>query len=355
MVNHLEQVKEFDESKAGVKGLCDSSLTSLPTMFIQPPEILSTLRPPSSPKPITIPLINLAGRRSTAVQKLTDAARTYGFFQIINHGIPVSVIDQTINSVKAFHEQPNEAKAQLYGRQVGNPVQYSTNIDLYRSSAATWHDYVQVKMSPEEERARPEEVPEVCRRELGEWDGWVTGVCEKVMEMLCEGLGLEQGKFKELTFYEERVLVGVYYPPCPQPELTFGLKPHSDPCVLTILIENGVPGLQVKFEDEWVDVKPVHGALTVNVGDFLQIVSNDEYKSVKHRVLANSSEEARISAVMFFNANKWNDSGYLGPLPELLSPEKPARYRDFTKQEFMTSFYGKALDGETLPDKTRIL
>ncbi|KAK9985851.1 hypothetical protein SO802_030802 [Lithocarpus litseifolius] len=91
------------------------------------------------------------------------------------------------------------------------------------------------------------------------------------MELLCEGLGLEAGKFKELTFLDARVLVGHCYPYCPQPDLTVGITSHTDPGVITVLLQNHVPGLQVKHGDEWVNVKPVPGGLIINAGDFLQV------------------------------------------------------------------------------------
>ena len=83
-------------------------------------------------------------------------------------------------------------------------------------------------------------------------------------------------------------------------------------------------------------------------------MSNGEYKSVQHRVLANSCKEPRISIVMFFNLAKWKDSNSYGPLPELLSPEKPAIYRNFTKQEYDDNFYSKGLDSKSFIDKIRI-
>ena len=87
---------------------------------------------------------------------------------------------------------------------------------------------------------------------------------------------------------------------------------------------------------------------------FFKIISNGEYKSVQHRVLANSYKEAQISIVIFFNLSKWKGDGYHGPLPELLSPEKPAIYRNFTMQEFIENFYGKGIDTKSLIEKIKI-
>ncbi|TQE09696.1 hypothetical protein C1H46_004653 [Malus baccata] len=161
------------------------------------------------------------------------------------------------------------------------------------------------------------------------------------MELASEGLGLNPKRLKEMTCLEGRVMAGHYYPYCPQPDLTVGLTSHSDPGVLAVVLQDRMGGMQVKYGDGWVDVKPVPGALVINVGDFLQIVSNGEYRSVDHRVLANSSREPRVSIAMFFNVSRKDDS--YGPLPELVSPEKPALYRQFTLSEFMQRFFNKRM------------
>ncbi|XWS59431.1 hypothetical protein CRYUN_Cryun08bG0121200 [Craigia yunnanensis] len=208
-------------------------------------------------------------------------------------------------------------------------------------------------MSPKERSAKVEDIPEILRKESLAWDCCANKVAEDVMELLCEGIGLESSKFKDLTLSGERLFVGVYYPYCPQPDLTLGLTPHTDPGTITVLLQNQVSGLQVKHGEEWVDVKPLSGALIINIADLLQIISNGQYNSVQHRVRANSCEEPRISVVEFLNFSKWEESGY-GPLAELVSAEKPPRYRQFTKAEFLNNFYSKGLDSKSLIDKLKL-
>lgn len=87
---------------------------------------------------------------------------------------------------------------------------YASNNDLYRSEAASWHDYIQAWMKPGPPKA--EEMPEICGREMLAWDVHVKGVGDMVLELLSEGLGLERGRFKELTFSEARVMAGSYSP-----------------------------------------------------------------------------------------------------------------------------------------------
>lgn len=70
--------------------------------------------------------------------------------------------------------------------------------------------------------------------------------------------------------------MGHYYPYCPQLDLTFGITAHTDPGVLTVLVQNEIGGLQFKYgsgeeEANWVDVEPVPGAFVINNGDILQV------------------------------------------------------------------------------------
>ncbi|XP_043705808.1 1-aminocyclopropane-1-carboxylate oxidase homolog 1-like [Telopea speciosissima] len=342
-------VKQFDESKIGVKGLVDSGATTIPPFFIHPPEALpistSSTAPPVSE---LIPVVDLTGvdsdRRSRIVEQIRNASREFGFFQIINHGVPSDVINSTIDAIKAFNEQPTEVKSQYYTRDMGRGVFFATNFDLYKSKAATWRDTVHVRFSPTAPEI--EDIPEILRREILEWDQHTRRLGEVLMETLSEGLGVKSERFKELSCLEGRVMAAHYYPYCPQPDLTLGIESHTDPGLLTVLLQNHIGGLQVKHDDEWLDVKPVPDALVINIGNILQIFSNDEFKSVEHRVLAHSCREPRISIAIFMDPGKMEQ--LYGPLPELTSPENPAVFRQFTLVEYFKRFVTKELDGKSL-------
>ncbi|KAI3832615.1 hypothetical protein MKW98_002161 [Papaver atlanticum] len=348
----MKQVKEFDESGIGVKGLLDSGITSIPLIFVHPPDQVPNKKPlsPHSTTNWEIPVINFCDltnsgdRRSEIVNQIREASSTYGFFQIINHGISQIVIDKALSSVRSFHEQPIEIKNKYYGR--AQNVCFMSNSDLYKSEAASWRDTLKVVVGPEPPVA--EKLPEVCKNELMEWVHHATILGERVMELMCEGLGVRPGRLKEMRCSGSKILLGQYYPYCPQPELTLGLVPHTDHSIITLLLQDQIGGLQVKFEDEWINVKPIEGAITVNVGDFFQIISNDKYKSGEHCVLANSSQKSRVSVPLFFhpagltNNEDDNPTSY-GPLPELVSQENPPCYRNFTLSEFWKHAQSRAL------------
>ncbi|XP_020598599.1 protein DOWNY MILDEW RESISTANCE 6-like, partial [Phalaenopsis equestris] len=85
-------------------------------------------------------------------------------------------------------------------------------------------------------------------------------------------LGLEQDYIKTALGDQEQHMAINYYPPCPQPELTYGLPSHTDPNALTILLQDPVvPGLQVLRAGKWIAVQPHPDAFVVNIGDQLQV------------------------------------------------------------------------------------
>ncbi|CAK9183919.1 unnamed protein product [Ilex paraguariensis] len=75
------------------------------------------------------------------------------------------------------------------------------------------------------------------------------------------------------------------------------------------------------------------------------MMSNDKYKSVEHRVLANPHREPRVSIPVFFTSSKTEDS--YEPLPELVSSKKPAIYQKFTILDFMSKYYSEELQGKS--------
>ena len=96
-----------------------------------------------------------------------------------------------------------------------------------------------------------------------------------------------------------------YYPPHPRDagEDRFGVAPHTDFGMLTVLAQDDVGGLEIqRLTGEWVAMPPLPGTLVVNVGDLLERWSNRRYRSTVHRVINRSGRE-RLSLVLAYDPN----------------------------------------------------
>lgn len=112
----------------------------------------------------------------------------------------------------------------------------------------------------------------IFREDVAEYCKHVRGLSLKLVEAISESLGLERNYIdKALGKHGQHMAIN-YYPPCPEPELTYGLPAHTDPNVITILLQNDVAGLQVLKDEKWVTVNPVPNTFIVNIGDQIQVI-----------------------------------------------------------------------------------
>ncbi|KAJ9164444.1 hypothetical protein P3X46_024020 [Hevea brasiliensis] len=343
----------------GVKGLADLGLSKVPQKYVQPREeridkLNATLNN-NSP----IDLSKLDGPdHDQVVEEIATAAETLGFFQVVNHGVPVELLEALKIAAHSFFGQPAEEKSAYRKGVSPSPlVQYGTSFAPEKEKALEWKDYLSMRYTNDSE-AR-EVWPEECREVALEFLRISIKMVRKLVEILMGKLGVTLDDAKIDALIGLKMVNMNFYPICPNPELTVGVGRHSDLGTLTVLLQDGIGGLYVKVEEnmegkkqeaEWMEIPPIPGALVINIGDTLQIVSNGRYKSAEHRVRT-TSVQSRVS-IPVFAIPKGTEK--IGPLPQVVESDGVALYREVVFEDYMNNFFGNAHGGKKSLDFARI-
>lgn len=137
------EIKAFDETKAGVKGLVDAGITRVPRFFHNSFT--------NNPNPdVVIPVVDLQGDRQRVVDEVKRVAEVFEFFQAVNHGISQKVFDEMLEGVRRFNEEDPEVRMSYYTRDRSKKVLFNSNFDLYLAPVANWRDTIFCVMAPDD-------------------------------------------------------------------------------------------------------------------------------------------------------------------------------------------------------------
>ena len=265
-----------------------------------------------------IPVIDITPLRdgtdpNGVAQALHAANKGLGFIYITGHGIPEQVIEAARDSAYAFFRSPEANKRTIkissthrgwLGRG-GAKMQDDTVADLKESFIWGYQD--ENGETPEDHPLRganlwPDFLPDIQGHAMTYFH-YAHQVAHHLMRGFALGLDLREDFFLRSCAQPLSRASFVYYPAQPEDmgEEQFGVGPHTDFGVLTVLCQDSVGGLQVEDANgEWIQAPPIEGSLIVNVADLLSRWTDGAYKSTPHRVV-NSSGRERLSLVLAFD------------------------------------------------------
>ncbi|KAI3680961.1 hypothetical protein L6452_35741 [Arctium lappa] len=295
-----------------------------------------------------IPVIDLSCPQD-AKNLIVNACQDYGFFKVINHGVPPWLVAELENeAIGFFNMSPSEKNKYC----PPNPLGYGSN-KIGPNGDIGWLEYLLLASNNFPTNSKilswlaTKYVEEV--RKLG---------CE-ILELMAEGLKIEPRSVLSRMLSDEKadtVFRLNHYPPGldvdPGPDVGPGpgrnrvrFGEHTDPHLISIGRSNTTSGFQICLADgTWVAVPPDDTSFFVNVDDLLQVMTNGRFRSVKHRVVGDRLK-SRVSMIYFGGPPLMEK---ISPLDSLMEPGEESLYDEFTWFEYKSCTYKTRLSDDRL-------
>ncbi|KAF8039130.1 hypothetical protein BT93_B1624 [Corymbia citriodora subsp. variegata] len=367
--------REVEESRyqRGVRHLCDAGIERIPRKYVFPvserPD-LGTERSDvcyGSSRTLKLPVIDFAqlqgSNRSQVLERLANACEEYGFFQLVNHGIPSEVTEEMGRVGRRFFELPYEERCKYMNPDMRSPVRYGTSFNQNNDQIFCWRDFLKLSCHPLPQHlpSWPSNPPDL-REIAANYSLKTKFLYLKLLEVIRESLGVKETAPKSAEDHESnqmardlengsQIIMVNCYPACPEPNLTLGLPPHSDYGMLTLLLQDeSVRGLQIHHGGRWVTLEQIPNSFVVNVGDHLEIFSNGRFKSVLHRVLVNPS----LTRISIASLHTLSFDSTVRPLPKLIDEANPRCYKDTDFASFLHHISSVGHKGKNFLDTRKL-
>ncbi|GMH11014.1 hypothetical protein Nepgr_012855 [Nepenthes gracilis] len=288
------------------------------------------------------PVINMeklhGEERAATMEMIKDACENWGFFELMNHGIPHDLMDAVERNTKEHYRKCMEQrfKELVASKGLENVSTEINDID--------WESTFYLNHLPQSNISEVPDLDDDYRKVMKDFALRLEKLAEELLDLLCENLGLEKDYLKKAFHGSKGPTFGTKvsnYPPCPQPKLIKGLRAHTDAGGIILLFQDDrVRGLQLLKDGEWIDVPPMRHSIVINLGDQLEVITNGKYKSVLHRVIA-QTDGTRMSIASFYNPGK---DAVIYPAPELVEKEAEEKkkhvYPKFVFEDYMSLYAG---------------
>lgn len=262
-----------------------------------------------------LPVIDL---QSIDQEKLKEACRDWGMFRLINHGIPVRLLEELHENAKKLFSLSFESKQAAFPSPIsyfwGTPGLTPSGIPIQREKGGissssnptqisfNWLEGFHVLLTPlSSSQFKYEDLMlQSFRNLVEEYGGHQSRVGTTIFQALAKSLELDPIQRKSYLSPATGHLRVHRYPCCFESDQEWGIDVHTDSSLLSILHQDQVGGLQVLHakHHQWFHVKPLFNSLIVNLGDTMQAVSDDIFIAAKHRVKVHKNRE-RISIGYF--------------------------------------------------------
>ncbi|URE48370.1 2OG-Fe(II) oxygenase superfamily [Musa troglodytarum] len=312
MESTMEEADVEDEKAAATD-------LSYPPVFLQPSGAgLLPASPCTSAAVIDVPVLDL--HRLDPVG-LRGACRDWGLFRLVHHGIPPPLSAALQAQARDLLSLPFDAKRARFCFP-GLAYFWGTPALTLHVKDLNWLEGLHIPLGRLSSSSSAAEFDglETFWSLVDEYKQHLARIARTLFEAMAADLKLDAGLSASYLNEHDGTFRIYRYPKCARADDYFAMEAHTDSSVLSIVNQDDVGGLQVLRGGGWSCVEPIADTLIVNLGDIMQAISDDQYKSVEHRVRVNRSKE-RISLCYF---------GF--PMEDGVISS--SRYREFTYREF---------------------
>ncbi|KAL4592908.1 hypothetical protein LXL04_005915 [Taraxacum kok-saghyz] len=349
-VGRIDDVQELKKSRKN----------NIPNRFVRDIAERPALATSHSPMSTSIPVIDLSklmkGNKEEfhfEILKLSASCEEWGFFQVINHGIDLNLLEKIEKVAMEFFMLPVEEK-QKYPMAPGTVQGYGQAFVFSEDQKLDWCNMFALGLVPHSIR-NPKlwpTNPPMFSDTVETYSKEIRKLCKDLLSFIALSLGLRGNVFEEMFGLSVQAMRMNYYPPCPRPDLVLGLSPHSDGSALTVLQQGkgNTVGLQILKNNTWVPIQPVRNALVINVGDTIEVLTNGRYKSSEHRAVTHKDKD-RLSIVTFYAPSYEIE---IGPMSEMVDENNPIKYRRYNHGEYSKHYVTNKLQGKKTLDFAKI-
>ncbi|RDW72224.1 putative gibberellin 20 oxidase [Coleophoma crateriformis] len=273
-------------------------------------------------KQVSIPVVDISGylsgdpiAKNRVAKEIRNAYENQGFLQVVGHRVSSDIQNRYLAAITEFFALPLSEKEKVaqskskcnrgYERIGGQKLD-----ELDEDATPDQKEGFSIRQERplgrflEGPNQWPETLPHLKDIFMEYFDA-VHQLSKTMFRLIALSLGLAEDHFDYFASDPNGICLcrAHHYPPSPKDSdsRTRGVGAHTDFGALTLLLQDTVGGLEVlhKPTSTWHAVTPIQGAFVVNIGDLMQIWTNNRYKSTMHRVISPLSDKDRYSSAFF--------------------------------------------------------
>jgi isopenicillin N synthase-like dioxygenase len=294
------------------------------------------------------------GALDALAAQVRRAQERIGFYFIVNHGVPASLIADSFAAIARFFALPAEDKLKLRvdEHQIGYippkaSILRTSGIEDNRKPDTNEAFQLMRERGPDDPKVRegrrfsamnkwpPEAVAPGLRAQMLAYHATMEALGRRMLPIYARALDLPADWF-DAFFADDAHFINrnAHYAPGDHEDGQYGLGAHSDHGFMTFLPMSDEPGLEVKTQDgRWIAVPQVPGAMLINTGEFLNRWSNGRFIATPHRVLGPKRD--RYALTFFYSPA---DETLSAPPPTCVGNDNPARFAPVTFLQYLTDY-----------------